>query len=297
MILSDEHRVIVDGVARGENLLGVVVIDTRDRLTSPDSSIFVVWHDGCWVASKSLNHRIVSLSTNGVLNNRFVLLSENGYVEFLGGGEQTQETIIRDINLPMTRVISIGNEIFTLGMGRQIYFRKDVNIWEPVHKETLLEDRAILVGFQTLVKSGNDYFAAGWGGEIWRFDGIKWTNQGSPVNQILSDSVVSSDGEVFLCGKNGTVIRGQNGQWSVIDAEGSEEDFWSIVEYQGDIYVSSTLGIYIINDTLQPVSIDVAGYKGTHYRLQVVKNDLFSFGEKDILVYRDGAWNRVSTES
>lgn len=297
MILSDENMVIVDGVARGEDLFGVIVVDVNYRLTSPDVSKFVVWYNGQWVASRSFDQRIVSLSTNGDSNDRFVLLSDGGSVEYLGGSDQTNESIKREINLPMTRVGWTEDGIFALGMGRQVYFRKNANVWESVHKGILTDDRTTLVGFQTLVKSGSDFFAAGWNGEIWCFDGANWINEGSPVNQIISDGLVSSSGEVFFCGKNGTVVRGKKGYWSTLDTEGIDEDFWSVVEYQGDIYISSALGVYTVNDTLQPVAIDVADYKGTHYRLQAVDNDLFSFGEKDILVYKNGLWNRLPTES
>jgi len=59
-------------------------------------------------------------------------------------------------------------------MDRQVYRREDVNKWVCLDATMRPGKDAGVVGFESVTGfSAKDVYAAGWGGEIWRFDGSK----------------------------------------------------------------------------------------------------------------------------
>lgn len=297
MILRNPTMTIVDGVVRNVDLLGVCIVDIRDRLIRPDSSFFAVWHNNKWTAGKSIPYRVVGLGTIGNPANHFILLGENGEISILGGGRDDTEQIIRDINLPLTTIVNMGVRVYVIGMGRQVYIREGENKWISLHGDMLSKESEKLVGFQTIVQIDNYLYAAGWHGEIWYYNGLQWSNEDSPTNFILSASALTNDGEIIFCGRNGTIVVGETGAWRIVDAGFISDDLWSVVNYKDHLYFSSQSNIYCLKDEdLNQVPIDIEGYRGTHYRLRVVGQYLFSFGEHDILIYDGKEWSRLLTE-
>ena len=297
MILKNPTMSIVDGVVRNVDLLGVCVVDIRDRLVSPDASFFAVWHNNKWMAGKNIPYRVVGLSTIGNPANHFILLGENGEISILGGGRNDTEQIVRDIDLPLTNIVNMGVRIYVVGMGRQVYIREDENKWIPLHGNMLSNEPEKLVGFQTIVQIDDCLYAAGWHGEIWYYNGFQWSNEDSPTNFILSASSLTNDGTIIFCGRNGTIVVGETGAWQIIDTGSISDDLWSVVNFEDKLYFSSQSYIYCLDgQNLNQVSININGYRGTHYRLRVVGQYLFSFGEHDILIYDGNEWSRILTE-
>lgn len=297
MILQDSNRVITNGVARERNLFGVNLIDVRDRSTSPDASFFAVWHNGGWRAGVSIPWRVVAMGTLDDPPDRFVLLGEEGNVCLLGGGRQDEEQIGREVRFPLAGFGSVADQAYAVGMGRQVYLREQSGRWTAQHGQMLSTQPPGAVGLQTIVGSrADDVFAAGWGGEIWHFDGNRWAQEDSPTNHILGAGTLVSDGGIVFCGRNGTIVSGKKGMWRVLEA-GEIDDLWSVVEYRGDLYFSSQTGLYRLSgESLEPVVPELDNARGTYYRLQVVNGHLFSFGERDILIFDGSAWSRVPTE-
>lgn len=297
MILQDPNRVIADGVARTPDLFAVSLVDVRDRFSSPDACFLAVWRDGGWRSGVSVPWKIVGMDTLGDPPDRFVLLGEEGDVWLLGGGQQEVEKIDRESGLPLTGIGTVAGEAFAVGMGRQVYLRERAKVWTPKHGRMLSDRPPDVVGINTIVGSGSDrVFAAGWGGEIWISNGIVWEKEDSPTNHIISDGVIADDGRVFFCGRHGTIISGDKGLWQIIEID-ETDDFWSSAIYRGDLYFSSQTRLYrLVDGEIEAVSPEVDGFRGTYYRLQVVDGLLFSFGERDILIFDGDSWSRVPTE-
>jgi hypothetical protein len=297
MILKEPTVVIVDGAVRNIDLLGVSVLDTRDRLVSPDASFFAVWHNNKWMAGKSMPFRVVGLSTIGNPANHFILLGENGEISILGGGRDDTEQIAKDIDLPLTNIVSMGSHIYVVGMGRQVYVREGENKWIPIHSGILSKEPEKIIGFQTIVQIDNYLYTGGWSGEIWYYNGVKWSQEDSPTNFILSASALTQDGKIVFCGRNGTIVVGETGAWRIVNTDSISDDLWSVVNYENKLFFSSQSHIYCLDgEELNEVPLDIEGYKGTHYKLRVVGHYLFSFGEHDILVFDGKEWSRVLTE-
>jgi hypothetical protein len=298
MILSDENRTIVDGVARSRSLFGVNVVDARDRDANPEASYFAVWHQGKWVSGKRNDTRVTGFGTLGSPPKHFLLVSAGGDVKIFGGGVDVVEHISLEHNQPITGLSLVDQIPFVYGMGRQVYRREGAGRWIPLHAQ-MLSASGELVGIQALCGGDepSSLYAGGWHGEIWYFDGHRWWNQDSPTSVILSSVARTIDGTIVFCGHDGMVVRGRAGSWSTLDVDLGYPDLWSIVLYHEDLYIASQSRIYkLVGDELEPIDLSVEGYRGTHYRLQVVEDYLFSFGERDVLIYDGIHWTRVLTE-
>lgn len=297
MILQDLNRVITNGVARSPDLFGVNLIDVRDRSTNPDASFFAVWQNGGWRAGVSIPWKVVAMGTLGDPPDRFVLLGEEGNVCLLGGGRQDEERVDREVGLPLTGFGTVAEQVYAIGMGRQVYLREQPDRWIARHGNMLSTQPPDVVGLQTIVGSRVDnVFAAGWGGEIWHFDGNKWTQEDSPTNHILGAGISASDGSIVFCGRNGTVVLGKKGMWRVLDID-ERDDLWSVAEFRGELYFSSQASLYrLVGEELESVIPEVDAFRGTYYSLQVVDGHLFSFGERDVLIFDGSDWSRVPTE-
>ena len=51
-----------------------------------------------------------------------------------------------------------------------------------------------------------EVYAVGWNGEIWQWEGVRWIDRPSPTNLILTGVCCGTDGNVYACGQNGTLI-------------------------------------------------------------------------------------------
>ena len=66
-------------------------------------------------------------------------------------------------------------------------------------------------------------YAAGWEGEIWHYDGNRWSSICSPTNIILNDICCAGDGNVYAGGRVGMLIVCRRDHWKVIDHDSMTE--------------------------------------------------------------------------
>lgn len=115
------------------------------------------------------------------------------------------------------------------------------------------------LGFEAVAGTSlSDIVAVGWSGAIWCFNGKSWEAQSSPTNLILSDIVILPDGEVWICGQHGMVIRGKRGEWRALDT-GLSQNLWSLTPYGGGVIAASTQELFrfeLDSDTPQSIGLD-----------------------------------------
>jgi hypothetical protein len=155
-----------------------------------------------------------------------------------------------------------------------------------------------VVGFNTIAGLSKEaVYAAGWAGEIWFFNGSHWIREDSPTNHIISSGTAHEDGTMFFCGRHGTALHGARGQWEILNTDAADEDLWSVASFGGRIYFASQSRLFVLEgDSLVPLTLEIGGYNRTHFRLQTAGGFLFSFGERDILVFDSRDWARIPTE-
>lgn len=181
--------------------------------------------------------------------------------------------------------------VHVAGMARQVYRRDSGGAWSAidsgVYQPRGTRDRA--TGFLDLDGFGlADIYAVGYKGEIWFYDGAKWTRLASPTNVALTQVLAASSGDVYVAGLAGTFLRGRGNRWMQVAQGQIEDDLWGLAEFQGRVYVAGKRGIYWIDgDDLVQVDLGLGDGVTTSY-LHAADGVLVSVGEKDIVRTDDG---------
>lgn len=190
----------------------------------------------------------------------------------------------------------IEGRIVVAGMLRQVYMREPGGRWIRMDDGMLADAATIEDAVGILAIEGRslaDIFAVGYGGEIWHFDGSAWQDQTSPTNVVLSDLAYAEDGRVYVVGQLGTLLVGSAGEWRVIEHDATEEDFWGVAAFRGQVFIASDTALWRLEgEELVKVTID----ENEASFAKFAGNDeiLWSVGEKHIFQTEDGeTWEEV----
>lgn len=190
-------------------------------------------------------------------------------------------------------VRAIDQYLYTAGMARQVYRREGPNNWVQWDNGVYVPrgQREQAVGFLDISGfSDGTLYAAGYKGEIWYFDSKskKWIQEDSPTNLALTCITCTQNGDVYIAGLAGTIIKGSHNDWKVIDQEITKDDFWGITVFNDCIYFANYGGVYMLSGTaLIPVSFGLGKSVTTAY---IHANDgvMWSVGQKDLILTTDG---------
>jgi hypothetical protein len=187
---------------------------------------------------------------------------------------------IRDIQL-------IDNQVYVVGMGRQIYKKCKNNDWILVDPHIIESDPFKPCGFNSI--SGvneTSIYAAGFAGEIWRAIDGKWQALASPTKEILNKVKVIDFELVFIAGQNGTLLRGSGDVFEVIKNVVTEDSFWGMEWFQDALYLATTHNLYRLGADSQLHLI--TNGPDTCGQLHAGEGILFSIGIKNVCWTADG---------
>ncbi len=301
MIYGSE-RVFSQGVIASGGVIGAVLSDLALERGGEPNSILGLNTSGAWEAVDIRPWPAASLTRLNRIQPEFFALATHGVVCRFGSFGAVDEVIVpvRD-RAPLLGLGTVAETVFAVGLDRQVFQRLGPDRWIEMPVPTF-PSHGELAGFNTVAGFAlDDMYVAGWDGEIWHYDGQLWHYQATPTNLILTSIVCAFDGIVYACGRHGTVLRGGAGRWEMVDVDSIEDDFFSIVEWQGTIYVASMQGIYQI-DGATVIAVEIDGLAEEEDELSLtfghlsVADTLCSVGEIDVLL-RDGpVWRRIGTE-
>jgi hypothetical protein len=157
-----------------------------------------------------------------------------------------------DLAAIVSNVVRVGSTIYTVGGPRKVHRRSGVGTWVdltdkiPVPKAFVDMDATMadyywkdLSGF-----SESEMYAVGGAGDVWRFDGTKWTQQAFPSNERLNNVVCAADGKVYIGGNMGSLYVGRDNTWKKI-SEGSYSVPWKdVVWFHGKLWCGSDYGLW-----------------------------------------------------
>lgn len=196
--------------------------------------------------------------------------------------------------ISLRRLISIGDDLIAVGMGRSVRIRQDRGLWSEIGPGTTEADAGRIVGFEGLDgTSPTDLYAAGWRGEIWHRAASSWRQVDSPTNANLN--AVACIGEtIYVVGDNGTMVRGEADRWSTIDT-GRPENLLDVATFEGEVFVVTDYKILKLAPTgLVPEDRFPNGdAPATCLHLLRAVDGLISLGPKDMFRFAGGFWTRV----
>lgn len=276
----------------------VVIVAEQDKYIQSKPHSFLFFYQGDKWSKMLVEFPIVSLCR---VNNDLIALGVDGRVQIANPQGRFTEKILEggegpDVVGTMSQVRAIDSVPHAIGMGRQAYRRMGENAWIRVDQGVRqpIEDEEVrgfisIDGFNT-----QDIYAVGYAGEIWHFDGTAWTRMPSPTNLALHAVRCTPNGDVYIAGQCGILLRGSGTQWSVV-AEGETPDhFWGCETLDGEVYVSTNRRVYALQSghlTTQEIGLDLTGAAG---KLDANDGVLWSFGSK-FLSYKSGPeWHPVN---
>lgn len=198
--------------------------------------------------------------------------------------------VIRDLQ-------TIGEAVYAVGMGRQVYRRAPGGQWAR-HDAGVLQDAGSLeiVGFNAIHGlTEDDLYAVGFGGEIWRRHHDQWQAIDSPSRVILNAVHVLPDARVLVAGKQGVLILGAGRAWSRLES-GITTEIWDIHWFDGHVYLATSDALYRLDDDFTPQRIDMRlGPSMTCGQLHADGGVLLSTGRKHQCWSDDGAvWHDIT---
>ena len=284
--------------------------------TGPDSGwLAMVMAD---VAAKEINHSAFMSWNRPLLAPRFmkmfrtvfvgqlpdgslVFVGDNGHCLVVSpSGQASEEFVSPGPDSPkntghLRSAVVIGSTVMAVGMQRQAYLRAESGQWSEARTGLPPLGEGEPSGFEAVAAvSPSEVYAAGWDGEIWRFDSTRWHRADSPTNKIITGLGVADDGTVYGCGRNGLILSGRADNWQLLSDIQCPDDLWSIAPFGTRLFAASLSRMYcIVSGQLSLVDVDDLdansfGVLSSH------KGLLWSIGEKDVICYDGQSWSRIA---
>ncbi|MGE8312642.1 MAG: hypothetical protein ACN6QR_24155 [Pseudomonas protegens] len=255
-------------------------------------TIFLEYNSGKWREVGEATWDTVAMTTDR--SQQMLAISEEGEI---GEGYLGSTLSLSQMDPPplmLRGISSIGEYTYLCGVSREVYVRHGSSAWQPIHVPKPTSKDSVF-GFEALGGFSNDeIYAAGWKGEIWLREQGNWRQVDSPTNFKITALICASDGYCYLCGRQGTLLRGRADTWEIIDLEEFTDDFWSIAEHQGKIYLATLFEVYVLDESsLRPINWNMPK-PNTCYCLSAKNGALWSVGQKDILVHDGQSWRKLA---
>jgi len=222
---------------------------------------------------------------------KLVFLGEDGDVCTYVGGKSTKEEI-KPAPVLIRNAKTVDGLVIACGMRRQVYRRDSERQWTDISAPfSKPEEEA---GFEAIDGySLKELYAVGWKGEIWQYNGTKWTNRTSPTNVILCAVCCAADKTVYIGGRDGILIKGRNNSWKIIEWQDEVDvDIWDLCWFGGKLYVATISNLYTLNgnrlDEVDFGNIQVSSC----YSLTEAQGVLWSIGSEDVISFDGTTWQR-----
>ncbi|AZD22915.1 hypothetical protein SAMN04489802_2620 [Pseudomonas chlororaphis] len=186
-------------------------------------------------------------------------------------------------------VAEIGGVAFAVGLRGMVYRFEGPKHWTRIDDglpETF--NAQAIHGF-----SGNEIYAVGREGSIWRFDGHHWHPCESPTSVTLTSIKCAPNGIAYIAGHRGVLLQGRNDMWSVVDQTETSDDIWDLEWFIDALYVSTMSNVYRLKQSqLEPVDFGDDRPKSC-YQLSAGKDVMWSNGEFDLMSFDGIEWTRI----
>ena len=254
---------------------------------------------------------------------RLVALSIEGEVDIFAKGDyvwRTEKIPDAGVRLGkrgrMSHIRQIGPHLFACGHNGQIYQRMGTDKWRAIDdgvyqaveysdsvdievRANALLDAITNKPILNCIDGANerDIYVVGDSGYLAHYNGVAWRQI-----QLRNDEHVQwvrcyGPKEVWVCGYNGTLLRGSASEgFRDVSSIDDNDTWWSLVKFGDDIYLSSTKGLFrfeVARGRIVRVNTGLTPEHEDTYRVDAKDGALWSIGEKDIARFYEGRWERI----
>jgi hypothetical protein len=224
-------------------------------------------------------------------------VSQTGYYSVNARSGMTSDDIFRNSQPPPVKpriggvrsVSEIGGKAYAVGHQGMVYRLDQLRMWTRI-------DDGLPDNFQIEAIHGfeaSDIYAVGLHAELWHYNGNHWTKRDLPTNRNLNIVKCARDGNVYIAGHGGVLIRGRGETWENVEQRQTDDDIWDLEWFEGQLYVSTLHAVFRLNrEELEPVDFGSDPPKSC-YQLSSAKGAMWSNGEYDIMSFDGTAWFRI----
>lgn len=134
--------------------------------------------------------------------------------------------------------------------------------------------------------------SAGHRGEVFFLKGERWESVESQTNSTLRDIAVSDAGVFYICGRNGTLIVGDERGFSPIPTN-IDDYFNSMAFFNGELYIGGANGLYkLTGNSVQPVRTNQSAPFNC-VELDAYDGELLAVSDRWFLVFDGANWRRI----
>ncbi|NOQ63955.1 MAG: hypothetical protein GQ582_05535 [Methyloprofundus sp.] len=292
-MLTDKHNLIVPA-ARYHDLVYFCVRNKEGDEEGDAHSLFNGYYQGeLGHAGNCASWDTVAMAVARKPEEMLIATSVEGQVfSFVGGVEAAEQ-------IPITRgdirnLTTVEGFVYACGVKRQVFRRDSANTWVDISAAAPSSGEERMIGFEAIHGfSKNELYAAGWSGEIYKYDGEQWLDVISPCNTILTAVSCGEDGVVYIVGKDGILIKGRDMAWEVVDTEGIVDDFWDVHWFKGKAYISSLSRLYEYDGTTFQIVDTGEEQPDSCFKLSSAEGVMWSLGIKDLFKFDGETWEKI----
>ncbi|WP_208909762.1 hypothetical protein [Paracidovorax avenae] len=203
----------------------------------------------------------------------------------------------------------IDGKLYAAGSGGCIYRRMSKGCWVEVNaglnikgateyeKEGHTWSRALdlaenQVHTTTINGKSGKIISAGHRGEVFFLKGERWERVASQTNATLRDIAVNDAGTFYICGRNGTLIVGDERGFSPIRTS-IDDYFKSMAFFNGELYIGGSQRLYKLSgDSVQPVRTN-QNAPFNCVELDAYDGELLVVSDRWFLVFDGATWRRI----
>lgn len=186
---------------------------------------------------------------------QLVGVSIDGQVYTLGSGVSEFEPRIEEnkrgpLRGSVRQVLAIDGLVYAVQGNRGLCRRTAPGRWETLCADLPVsgswEQRDSLGFTCAAATSASNIYCAGGDGDLWHFDGRRWTKRHFPGGGIANLCCAAAD-DVYISCQDGGIYRGSGDSWNKIGEGGKALSCRSMAACRGRIWCSSDYGIWAID--------------------------------------------------
>ena len=200
----------------------------------------------------------------------------------------------------VTHIREIGGHLYVCGASGQVY-RRQYGGWGWDHFDDglfspLTDPQVDMVNtFNCIDGNGErDLYVVGDDGVAFHHDGRQWRRLDTGTDEHLLWVRCYGPGEVYICGKNGVLLKGSaRGGFTDVSALTDNHTWWCLSKFKDQVYLAASAGLYAWDgQSIKPVRSGLEPEIET-YRLDCDDKALWSFGAKDLTFFNGQHWQRI----
>ncbi|MCQ4167260.1 hypothetical protein [Tahibacter harae] len=183
-------------------------------------------------------------------------VSLDGQVYALGNGvSEFEPRITEDRHGPLRgsvrQVLAIDGLVYAVQGNRGLCRRSGPGRWESLCADLPVSGwwkQRDSLGFTcAAATSASNIYCAGGDGDLWYFDGGRWTELRFPGDSAVAQLRCAAADEVCIASQDGSIYRGSGDAWKQIGEGGTMRSCRSLVAYRGRVWGSSDYGLWTID--------------------------------------------------